>query len=68
MSCINAFCSTLYGKNDFMTKEEIDAVFEAKKAANPPKTVVKKAAKGTGFLDSASDDDDDEPKAKKSKK
>ncbi|KAK9898384.1 hypothetical protein P389DRAFT_33108 [Cystobasidium minutum MCA 4210] len=60
--------STLYGKNDFMTKEELDAHFEAKKAENPAPVVVKKVVKGTGFIESGSSDDEDEPKAKKSKK
>lgn len=58
---------TLYGKNDFMSKEELDAHFAAKKAENPAPVVVKKVAKGTGFVDSESSDED-EPKAKKSKK
>lgn len=62
------FDSTLYGKNDFMTKEELDAHFEAKKAENPAPVVVKKVVKGTGFIESGSSDDEDEPKAKKSKK
>lgn len=50
-----------------MSKEELDAHFAAKKAENPAPVVVKKVAKGTGFVDSESSDED-EPKAKKSKK
>lgn len=59
---------TLYGKLDFMSKDEIDDVFEGKKAAAP--AVVKKQAKGTGFVESDSDEDEEKqkPKAKKSKK
>lgn len=51
-----------------MSKEEIDATFEAKKAAAP--AVVKKQAKGTGFVESESEDEEEKgkPKAKKSKK
>jgi hypothetical protein len=48
-----------------MSKEEIDAVFEAKKPAAP--VVVKKQAKGTGFVESDSDEEEEKPKAKKSK-
>lgn len=49
-----------------MSKEEIDAVFEAKKPAAP--AVVKKQAKGTDFIESDDDDDEEKPKSKKSKK
>lgn len=49
-----------------MSKEEIDAVFEARKAGAP--VVVKKQVKGTGFVDSGSEDEDEEaPKAKRTK-
>jgi hypothetical protein len=59
---------TLYGRNDFMKKEEIDAVFEAKK--KPAPAVIKKQIEGTGFVESESEDEDEEkqkPKAKKTK-
>lgn len=63
-------CSTLYGKKDFMTEEEISAAFETKK--KPVEEVIKKKAGGAGFVDvppSNSDSDDDKPKpAKKAKK
>jgi hypothetical protein len=59
---------TLYGKFDFMSKEEIDEAFAAKKPAAPE--IVKKQVKGTGFIESDSDEDEkkEQPKAKKSKK
>ncbi|KAK4055047.1 hypothetical protein OIO90_003388 [Microbotryomycetes sp. JL221] len=65
--------SSLYGKNDFMTKEEIDAVMSARSKAREVKPSIKTAEEeeqddgGASFAPLSESDDDDKPSKKKAK-
>ncbi|KAK4050648.1 hypothetical protein OIV83_003374 [Microbotryomycetes sp. JL201] len=65
--------SSLYGKNDFMTKEEIEEAMAARSKARPVKTLTRTTEEeqddgGAGFAPLSDSEDDEKPPPKKSKR